>query len=260
VRGTNEAQQKLLLQEGLGQTFWNLLSVTGEIEGRGRVLADLQLPGFADAVVEPIASLAIGHLNAGLLEAHGFDEGGDPRSDAGGHDAMWFALRDLAFGEVEFPPAVAPARIGRPDEEARLVPEIPARIEGTIAFLMNLLLIEFRAALNFDFTEACCATPSCFANAASRPNSPPTSSIGSASTRRFTSSRCGSISASCALRRSARQAEPRSPAARSSIASGPASSTGGRYCSRRWPPRSSARCCANASRNTRKAAASGSDS
>jgi len=162
VRGTNEAQQKLLLQEGLGQTFWNLLSITGEIEGRGRVLADLQLPGFADAVVEPIASLAIGHLSGGLLEAHGFDEGGDPRSDAGGHAAMWFALRDLAFGEVAFPPAVAPARIGRPDEEARLVPEIPARIEGTIAFLMNLLLIEFRAALNFDFTERLLRDPELF--------------------------------------------------------------------------------------------------
>lgn len=162
VRATNEAQQKLLLQEGLGQTFWNLLSITGEIEGRGRVLADLQLPGFADAVVEPIASLAIGHLNGGLLEAHGFDEGGDPNSDAGGHDAMWYALRDLAFGPVDFPPAVAPARIGRPDAEARLVPEIPARIEGTIAFLMNLLLIEFRAALNFDFTERMLRDPDLF--------------------------------------------------------------------------------------------------
>lgn len=162
VRGTNEAQQKLLLQEGLGQTFWNLLGITGEIEGRGRVLAELQLPGFADAVVEPVASLAIGHLNGGLLEAHGFDEGGDPRSDAGGHDAMWYALRDLAFGPVDFPPAVAPERIGRPDAEARLVPEIPARIEGTIAFLMNLLLIEFRAALNFDFTERLLRDPELF--------------------------------------------------------------------------------------------------
>lgn len=162
VRGTNEAQQKLLLQEGLGQTFWNLLSITGEIEGRGRVLAELELPAFADAVVEDVTSLAVGHLGLGLLEAHGHDEGGDPKSDAGGHDAMWYALRDLAFGAVDHPPAIAPERIGRPDAEARLVPEIPARFEGTIAFLMNLLLIEFRAALNFDFTERLLRDPELF--------------------------------------------------------------------------------------------------
>src|SRR5215471_397348 len=51
-RGTNPAQQKLLLQEGLGQTCWNLLTITGEIEARGRLLAEVQFPPFAEAVVE----------------------------------------------------------------------------------------------------------------------------------------------------------------------------------------------------------------
>ena len=34
VRLPNEAQQKLLLLEGLGQSFWNTLTITGEIEGQ----------------------------------------------------------------------------------------------------------------------------------------------------------------------------------------------------------------------------------
>jgi hypothetical protein len=179
-RGTNPAQQKLLLLEGLGQTFWNLLTITGEIEARGRLLAELQLPPFAEAVFEDVSDLAIGHLNGGLLEAHGLDEGGQPaepeRSEGderargersepiGGHDVMWFALRDLAFGSVGHPRPDVPARIGRPDEEATLVPEIATRFERSIAFLMNLLLIEFRAELNFRFTEDLLRDPELFAD------------------------------------------------------------------------------------------------
>jgi hypothetical protein len=152
-RATNEAQQKLLLQEGLGQTFWNLLTITGEIEARGRLLAEIEFPPLAEAVVEDVSELAIGHLGGGLLEAHGLDEGGQPELGIGGHDVMWFALRDLAFGAVDHPRPEVPARIGRPDEDATLVPEIPTRFERTLAFLMNLLLIEFRAELNFRLTE-----------------------------------------------------------------------------------------------------------
>ncbi len=163
-RATNPAQQKLLLQEGLGQTFWNLLTITGEIEARGRLLAEVQFPPFAEAVVEDVAELAIGHLNGGLLEAHGLDEGGQPELGIGGHDVMWFALRDLAFGAVGYPRPEVPARIGRPDEEATLVPEIATRFERSIAFLMNLLLIEFRAELNFRFTEDLLRDPELFAD------------------------------------------------------------------------------------------------
>ena len=180
-RGTNEAQQKLLLQEGLGQTFWNLLTITGVIEARGRLLAELAFPSFAEAVVEPVDDLAIGHLNGGLLEAHGWDEGGQPaepeRSEGGerargersspilgGHDVMWFAIRDLAFGAVDHPFPEIPERIGRPEEESVLVPEIANRFERTIAFLMNLLLIEFRAELNFRLTEDLLRDPELFAD------------------------------------------------------------------------------------------------
>jgi hypothetical protein len=162
VRGTNEAQQKLLLQEGLGQTFWDMMTVIGEIEGRGRVLTELVFPELGDAVCEDVSTWAVGHLNHGLLEAHGLDEGGEPARGLGGHDKMWFALRDLAFGDVAFPVPQAPPRIGRPDEDATLVPEIANRFERTIGFLMNLLLTEIRAHLTFSFTERLLRDPELF--------------------------------------------------------------------------------------------------
>jgi hypothetical protein len=162
VRATNEAQQKLLLREGLGQTFWDMLTVIGEIEGRGRLLVDIEFPELAEALHGDASDWAIAHLNRGLLEAHGLDEGGEPALGIGGHDRMWFALRDLAFGPVDFPQPAVPARIGRPDEEARLVPEIATRFERTIAFLMNLLLTEIRAHLTFAFTERLLRDPELF--------------------------------------------------------------------------------------------------
>lgn len=162
VRMPNEAQGRLLLREGLGQTFWNQLTVTGKIEARGRVLRDIPLPSLADAVHEDASGWAIGHLQAGLLEAHGLDEGGEPERGIGGHDVMWFALRDLAFGPVAFPDAEVPERIGRDEDPAAAVPAIPLPIERTISFLMNLLVIEFRAELAFSFTEAMLRDPELF--------------------------------------------------------------------------------------------------
>jgi hypothetical protein len=162
VRTPNEAQGRLLLREGLGQTFWNQLTVTGKVEARGRVLRDLPLPSLADAVHEDASEWAIGHLDRGLLEAHGLDEGGEPERGIGGHDVMWFALRDLAFGPVDYPDAEVPERLGRDDDPEPRVPAIPHAIERTITFLMNLLVIEFRAELAFSFTEAMLRDPDLF--------------------------------------------------------------------------------------------------
>jgi len=162
VRATSEAQQKLLLLEGLGQTFWDMMTIIGEIEGRGRLLTEIAFPELGQAVYEDVSTWAVAHLNRGLLEAHGLDEGGEPQRGIGGHDRMWFALRDLAFGPVGFPAPKAPPRIGRPDEEATLVPEIAMRFERTIGFLMNLLLTEIRAHLTFSFTERLLRDPQLF--------------------------------------------------------------------------------------------------
>jgi hypothetical protein len=162
VRYPSAAQQKLLLQEGLGQTFWNALTVTGEIEARGRLLAEMRFPDLQDVLVEDVSRLGVGHLNGGLLEAHGIDEGGEPQRGIGGHDVMWFAVRDLAFGPTDFPHPEVPETISRPELEGSRIPEIGRTYERLVDFLCNLLLIEFRAERIFSLTETLLRDPELF--------------------------------------------------------------------------------------------------
>lgn len=162
VRYPSDAQQKLLIREGLGQTFWNSLTIIGTIEARGRVLADLAFPHFRDLVVQEVSELAIGHLNQGLLRAHGLDEGGEPEAGIGGHDVMWFSLRDLAFGKTDYPMPLVPENIGRPDASAAVFPELPIEFERLVHFLGNLLMIEFRAERGFTSTENLLRDPELF--------------------------------------------------------------------------------------------------
>lgn len=153
VRYPSEAQIKGLIRNGLGQIFWNTLTITGVIEARGRLLAEIEFPEITDAVVEDVSEMAVGHLNLGLLHAHGIDEGGEPEKGIGGHDIMWFALRDLAFGAQDWPTPEVPGNIGRADSAASMIPEIPVAYERFIYFLSNLLMIEFRAERGFSSTE-----------------------------------------------------------------------------------------------------------
>jgi hypothetical protein len=152
IRGSypNYAQQNMLLELGLGQSLWNALSVTGVIEARGRALAENAAPDFQDIIVEDISKTATGHLNEGLLVAHGLDEGGDPSRGEGGHDAMWFAVRDMLFGKHAYPHVEVPASLARP-ELGRLMLQIPAQYENWILLLMNVLMIEIRAESFFNF-------------------------------------------------------------------------------------------------------------
>jgi len=162
IRYPNAAQSKLLLQEGLGQTFWNMLTITGHIEARGRVLAEMQFPDFQKAVEADIGETALGHLHKGLLEAHGLDEGGQPDKEIGGHDAMWFALRDLAFGDVAYPEPEVPENIARPESEEPATPAIEPAFAQVIYFLLNLLLIEFRAERSFALSQTLLLDPELF--------------------------------------------------------------------------------------------------
>lgn len=162
TRYPSTAQQKLLLQSGLGQTFWNSLTITGKIEARGRILADMTFPEFQEVICEDISETGLGHMHKGLLRAHGLDEGGQPERGIGGHDVMWFALRDLAFGAVDYPDAEPPERIGRPESPRRLLPDLPSGHEQTLLLLMNLLIIEFRAELAFRFVEELLRDPELF--------------------------------------------------------------------------------------------------
>jgi len=158
VRLPNVEQQRVLLRNGLGESFWNSLTIIGKIEAKGRLLADITFPDLQDVIVEDISEMAIGHLNEGLLLAHGLDEGGLPDEGIGGHDEMWFVARDLAFGEGAYPDVEPPESIARPDDQRR-IPELRPEIEGLVSFLANLLLIEFRAELGFSETQAVLRTP-----------------------------------------------------------------------------------------------------
>ena len=156
-------QQKLLLDLGFGQTLWNSLTITGFVEARGRRLVEFPAPDFQAIVREDITGTATGHLGKGLLKAHGFDEGGNPETGEGGHDTMWFAVRDLLFGKDAYPLPEVPESLARP-ELGRLMPQIPLPYEQTILLLMNVLMIEIRAEAFFAFCTRLMRAPELFAN------------------------------------------------------------------------------------------------
>ncbi len=154
-------QQKFLLGHGFGETLWNSLTITGIIEARGGMLAQAVAPDFQAIVVEDISNMSLGHLNKGLLAAHGYDEGGQKSLGIGGHDDMWFAVRDALFGKDAYPIPEVPGSIGRP-ETGRRMPQIPKEYEDWILLLMNVLMIEVRAESFFSFCQAIMRDPTNF--------------------------------------------------------------------------------------------------
>ena len=149
----NMAQERLLLQHGIGHSLWDSLTVTGLVEARGQVLCELQAPDFQQIIEEDISETCTGHLHKGLLYAHGADEGGDPAEPQyGAHDQMWFAARDLCLGKDRYPIPEVPETISRP-EAGRQMPQLPQGFEQLITVLMNVLMIEVRAESFFAF---CC--------------------------------------------------------------------------------------------------------
>ncbi len=148
----NIEQQKILLDNGLGETLWNSLTITGIIEARGQALCGFEAPNFQQIIVDDISDTCTGHLHKGLLYAHGIDEGGDPKvpNGPGAHDQMWYAARDLIFDAGRYPIPEVPENIGRPDQ-GRLMPQLPEGFETLILLLMNVLMIEVRAEAGFSF-------------------------------------------------------------------------------------------------------------
>lgn len=157
----NAAQEKFLLEQGLGQALWNSLTVTGVIEARGLRLATAQAPDYQAIIEDDISETATGHLNKGLLRAHGLDEGGFAEAGEGGHDAMWFAVRDMLFGKDAWPIPEIPESLSRP-ELGRLMPQIPADHENFLLLLMNVLMIEVRAENFFRFCTTVMRDPENF--------------------------------------------------------------------------------------------------
>lgn len=163
-RVPNVEQQRLLIENGITRPFWNGLTITGKIEGRGRMIAQMPLPDLERLIVEEIGGMAVGHLGKGLLAAHGIDEGGEPDKGIGGHDVMWFVARDLVLGPDAHPDVEPPGNIARPEGEtpARRMPDIELPYEMLLGFLLNLLLIEFRAEIGFASTQRVLRTPTLF--------------------------------------------------------------------------------------------------
>jgi hypothetical protein len=75
---------------------------------------------------------------------------------------MWFAVRDLAFGDAGFPWPEVPASITRPETDAPRIPRIPRAFERMVDFLCNLLMIELRAERIFTTTETLLRDPELF--------------------------------------------------------------------------------------------------
>jgi hypothetical protein len=161
-RVPNVEQSRVLLRNGLGNWFWNNLTITGKLEAKGRLLADAALPELQPFIVEDISTMAIGHLNSGLLRAHGIDEGGEDGSGIGAHDEMWFVARDLAFGTGAYPDVDPPESIARPEAGQRFMPEVSPKVEGVLSLLMNVLIIEFRAEIGFASAQATLRSPELF--------------------------------------------------------------------------------------------------
>ncbi len=160
-RYPNYEQMKLLLRQGIEKPLWNSLTAISILEGSGRGIGERDWPVLQDIIVEDVSEMGIGHLNKGILLAHGLDEGGEPAKGIGAHDVMWVVVRDLAFGPRDYPePTNVGFGGGGPGQ--RLAPEIGEACEGLIRFMMSLLMIEYGAASTFDFNQRLLRDPELF--------------------------------------------------------------------------------------------------
>lgn len=149
----NAAQHKFLLLHGLSQSLFNALTVTGITEAKGEILAGMSSPDFQKIIVEDISETALGHLNKGLMKAHGLDEGGEKEKGIGGHDEMWFAIRDLLFPDSGFPLVEPGPGIFR-EGSGREMPQIPEMYEAMLSLFVNVLMIEYRAEKFFSICQS----------------------------------------------------------------------------------------------------------
>jgi hypothetical protein len=93
----NVAQARYLLGEGVAAPMVGSLTRIGTLEGFGAGIRFAAFNNLQNHVVEGVRGTATGHLGNGLYEAHARDEAGHEQQ--GGHQQMWFAARDIAFGK-----------------------------------------------------------------------------------------------------------------------------------------------------------------
>jgi len=148
----NPDQQKLLLQNGLGQTLFNSLTNIGRLEASGVMIAQLNVPDFQSIIEEDISGTTLDHLDKGLFTSHGWDEGSKQDSDEGGHDVMWSVVRDLLWeaGTYEIPDPSEAETIKRNEQ---IIPQIPAEHERMLDIMMQILLLEIKVYQVFAICE-----------------------------------------------------------------------------------------------------------
>lgn len=155
----NVDQARYLVRVGVPEPLIATLTRIGTVEGYGANIRLLRPTDLQRHFVEDITGTAIAHLGGGLFEAHGRDEAGfGPQA---GHRDMWFAARDIAFGEpvVDLDIEGMLARMGigqgRPGAGApRLLPlDVPADLEFMVTLMIRVLFIEISAFHTFAWAE-----------------------------------------------------------------------------------------------------------
>jgi hypothetical protein len=162
----NVEQTKYLLSEGVRTPLAHVLTHIGTIEGFGSIIRFVELGDLQRRFVESIEGTAMAHLERGLYEAHARDESGF--EDEGGHQQMWYLVRDLALDEPDVGDPLAltmkTMSAGKGGEVMnsmakslgtgdRIVPQIDFQLESAITRMTGLLLIELLAANTFTWAE-----------------------------------------------------------------------------------------------------------
>jgi hypothetical protein len=178
----NTEQAKMLLRNGAAGAMTRILTLVGVVEGFGndgiKLIPQVDLQAL---VVEPLDDSCLGHLFAGLLEAHGNDEAG--RGDEAGHDQMWFAVRDAALADPPItidmfenlpiapppgyagPAKAAPEAITVGGMLAGLREDIAPELQLLVRAMVQILVIELLAYHTFAWASDVLGDPTCSADA-----------------------------------------------------------------------------------------------
>jgi hypothetical protein len=162
----NLAQARLLLRHGIREPIIAQLTRIGTVEGFGAGIRHLAPPDMQRYFAEDIRGTATAHLGRGLAEAHARDEAG--WDEQAGHNAMWFAVRDIAFehpltGDMTErlmerlgfagPSSTEEERIAR-FNAGRSFPDLDTPLEMLITTMVRVLFIEIKAFHVFAWAES----------------------------------------------------------------------------------------------------------
>jgi hypothetical protein len=155
----NVAQAKLLLLEGVRDPIVRSLTTIAIVEGFGAMIRDVPLPDLEGGIKEDLRGTCLAHLGRGLFEAHARDEAG--HREQGGHKQMWEAARDVGLDRPEVPGDVLMRMMaGRGARRAEpLFPTLAPRMEGLIAAMANVMVIEIFAEDVFEWGERLLGDP-----------------------------------------------------------------------------------------------------